>query len=95
MLHLHAHFLSNDDLAEQKSLITSITLSLQPVSLGRLCFSISERTSGTISPSGLRELCKTPLKIWSEDRSDGPQMTVPTKQVALQLEQSNSNNSKL
>lgn len=38
MLHLHAHFVSNDGLAEQKGLITSVTLSLQPASLGRLHF---------------------------------------------------------
>lgn len=92
---LHAHFISNDGLAEQKSLINSITISLQSLSQGRLCYSISKRTSETASPSGLKELCKPPLKIWSEDRSYGPQMTAATSQVALQLEQSNSNNIKL
>lgn len=91
MLHLHARFVRNDGLAEQKSVITSITLSQKPLSLDRLHFSISARTLGTTSPSGLQELCKTPLKIWSEDRSDGPQMRAATKQVVPQLEQSNSN----
>lgn len=81
-MHLHAHFLSNDGLAEQKSLVTSITLSLQPVSLGGLRRSTPERTSETTSPSALKELCKTPLKIWSGDRSDAPQMTAATKQVS-------------
>lgn len=62
-------------LAEQKSPVTSITLPLQPGSLARLHCSTPERTSETTSPSALKELWKTPLKILSGDRSDGPQMT--------------------
>lgn len=38
MLHLYAHFVNNDGLAGQESLVTFVTLSLQPVSLGGLCF---------------------------------------------------------